>query len=79
MRDKLLKRLRLPTEDALWGQGWVQKARLFRMTDRKDRARELALRALQSAHRHRWEGIAAAASDELEALDGGPMEITPIG
>ncbi len=78
VRDKLLRRLRLPTEDALWGQGWVQKARLLRVTGRSEAARELALRALQSAHRHGWEAIARGSAAELEALDGGPTEITPI-
>ncbi len=75
-RQEVLRRLRLPTEDALWGQGWVLTARLYRLTDRKTEARELAERALASATRNRWAAVQADAEAELAALAAGPLPPT---
>lgn len=76
-RDETLRRMRVPTEDPLWGRGWLQKVRLYRLTDREDEATVLAERALQSARRHRWSAIETQALAELAALDDARMTITP--
>jgi predicted ATPase len=77
-RDETLRRMRVPTEDPLWGRGWVQKAKLFRLTDRQAEAVELAQRALRSAERHRWTEIQTLAQAELDALEAARTRIEPL-
>ncbi len=77
-REETLRRMRVPTEDPLWGRGWVQRASFYRLTDRAPEATEMAERALQSARRHRWGEIAELAAAELTALEASRMRIERI-
>ena len=77
-REETLRRMRVPTEDPLWGRGWVQKARLYRLTERARAATELAERALQSARRHRWSEVEALAAAEVEAIEASQTRIEPL-
>jgi len=64
-RDRALRFLRMPTEDELWGRGWVLRARVSRLGDDYDQAKEWSERAARGAQRHGWTHIEVAALHEL--------------
>lgn len=64
-RDRALRFLRLPTEDELWGRGWLLRSRVARMGDDLDEAHTWAERAVTGAQRHGWMHIEVGALHEL--------------
>jgi len=59
VRDRTLRRLRLPTEDAVWGRGWAARCRLGQLCERLDDAERWGRRALDGAARHGWRDVEA--------------------
>ena len=67
--EKVFSRLRMPTEDPLWGQCWMHKARMYRLMGDPARARRWAARAEEASARHGWSEIERQARDELAILE----------
>ncbi len=67
-RDRALRFLRMPTEDELWGRGWLLRARVARMADDLSEAHSWAERAVDGAQRHGWSHIEGGALHELAQI-----------
>jgi serine/threonine protein kinase len=65
LRERALRRLRLPTEDEVWGQGWALRCQIARTRPDPDLALQIGERALQSATRHGWPQVEAQLLCEL--------------
>lgn len=67
-RERAMRRLRLPTEDELWAQGWISRCRLARLKPDLAQALHHGERALTLSRHHGWRRLLAAALRELIPL-----------
>ncbi|MEC7946660.1 MAG: protein kinase [Myxococcota bacterium] len=76
-RDETLRRMEIPLEDGLWGEGPVVRCRMLRVRGERDAARVEAHQVLGEARRHGWAGVQARILCELSDLDFAAGSLKP--